>query len=227
MAGTLKDLIVVPAHGVWRRGRTRPDVASRDDSWLPGRPREAALLLAHIAYGVGLAASRGNALLVFSGGETEAGAPDRAESDSYYEVAVDHDWWSHREVLNRTERERFARDSCENLLFALACFVRRTQYWPTRIALVGWRFKASRFELHWRGMNSQALFEYHGINDPPTPALDQALDGERQKLQATRADPLLIGNAWVAQRRRRNPFRRRHPYRGIDPKLDVLLVGHT
>ena len=72
-------------------------------------------------------------------------------------------------------------------------------------------------------MNIFERFEYIGVNDPEPAALTKAIEGEAAKLAAVRADPLLRGEAWAAQRRARDPFGRGHDYRGVDPALDDYL----
>jgi hypothetical protein len=217
-----RRLIVVPGHGVC----LRPERAALDESWAGIFPGEAACLVEHAGRGVALGAQDAEALLVFSGGQTRASAGPRSEAESYRELAAAAGWWGEPAVAARVRCEAFARDSLENLLFALALFVGEMGRRPEHVTVAGWRFKAGRFDLHRSTANWPTdRFTYVGVNDPPGAALAAAQGGEQAKLAALSIDPHLAGDPWRAQRLARDPFGRGHPYRGIDPGLDAVLAG--
>ena len=218
------ELIIVPGHGVCKAGRTSPQFAALDASWVGIYPGEAPFYLAHIIAGIELAMSNPASLLSFSGGQTRAAAGPRSEAESYRDIARDAAWWSDAAFENRMLLEEFARDSLENLLFSLALFRRETECWPDKITVVGWRFKADRYDLHRQALEwPSEKFVYLGVNDPAENALPEALAGEQHKLAAVREDLFLAGEEWKKQRERRNPFHRQHPYNSIDPKLDEIF----
>lgn len=85
----------------------------------------------HIELGVRLAREDGEALLIFSGGETRYEAGPRSEAQSYWIAAKHAHWWRDDpaagsdegdSVSSRTVTEEYARDSFENLLFSICRF---------------------------------------------------------------------------------------------------------
>ncbi len=218
------ELIIVPGHGVCKAGCTSPQLAVLDASWVGIYPGEAPLHIEHIIAGIELAASHPTSLLVFSGGQTRAAAGPRSEAESYHDIARDAAWWSDAAFENRMLPEEYARDSFENLLFSLALFRKETERLPDKITVVSWRFKAERYDLHRQALEwPLEKFVYLGVNDPREDALPQALAGEQHKLAAVSQDLFLAGEEWKKQREQRNPFKREHQYRGIDPALDEIL----
>ena len=216
-------LIIVPGHGVCKKDCTTPDVAPLDSSWVGIFPGDGRFLVEHARAGVVLAAENPRALLVFSGGCTREDAGRRSEAESYWEIADAAGWWGSHGVKDRAFKEAYARDSFENLLFGLALFKQQTGDWPKSVSVCGWKFKEERYCLHRQALKwPKQKFNYIGVNDPAGDELPKALAGEKAKVEAVRSDLFLVGPAWVAQRELRNPFHRRHPYRGIDPDIDAL-----
>jgi len=195
------DLVVVACHAVFTA-----------DGYVGGYPGEGPLYLQHAEAGVALAAER-DALLLFSGGATQAAAGPRTEALSYWERGRDARWWGHPELEARAFTEDYARDSFENLLFPLFRFQRIIGRWPEHVTAAGWRFKAPRFDLHRGAIRWPAeRFTYWGVNDPPPEALAKAEAGEAATVRAVEADPWLQGAGFTAKRAQRDPFRRGHPY---------------
>jgi hypothetical protein len=220
----LRNLVLVPGHGVCKAGCAAPEVVERESSWAAAFPREGRFYVEHIRRGVELAAGDPAGALVLSGGQTRAEAGTRSEAESYHEIATAAGWWGRPEVADRTLLEEFARDSLENLLFALARFYQATGRWPETVTVVGWEIKSLRFMFHSRALEwPQKCFHYVGVNNPEGDAYEAARQGEREKIRALPEDPFYAGPRWAAQRSQRDPFRRGHPYRGIDPGLDSLL----
>jgi hypothetical protein len=217
-------LIIVPGHGVCKKDYTGPTVAPRDSSWVGIFPGEGPFYIAHAEQGVRLAVNDLTALLVFSGGQTREDAGRRSEAESYWEIASQSREWNWPAVQDRAFREDYARDSLENLLFAIAVFKQETGGWPTMITVCGWKFKEKRYSLHRQAIKwPKQKFVYIGVNDPAGDALAKAQAGEKAKVESVTRDLFLVGSEWVAQREQRDPFHRCHPYRGVDRDLDAFF----
>ena len=203
-----RALVLVPGHGVC----IQPALPLEPESWVGIHPGEQALLVEHIRAGVEEAAALG-AVLIFSGGCTRQQAGPLSEGQSYRDVAAAAGWWGHSELAECSHVEGHARDSLENLAFALGRHQELHGALPGALVLVGWGFKEERFHLHRRALGWGAEFRYQAVNDPPSgPALEAARRAELEKRQALEQDPLLQGEAWVRQRASRDPFGRGEPY---------------
>ena len=217
---TESRLVIVPGHGVC----IAPTNPTADASWVGIFEREGECYVKHAEQGVMIAGSDQSSLVVFSGGQTREAAGRRSEGSSYLEIAKAADWWGHPDLSSRAVAEEFARDSFENLLFSLALFRKETERWPEMLTVVGWKFKAKRFDLHRQALKwPKASFRYVGVNDPSGAALDAATSGEKIKTDAVTRDLFLTGSEWNSQRELRDPFQRGHPYRGVDPQLDPVF----
>lgn len=102
-----------------------------------------------------------------------------------------------------------------------------TDNYPTRITVVGFDFKAQRFnELHRHAIGFPAeQFTYVGMT-PMTSTFDhtKAASGERAALQAFMGDLYGCNTPELADKRMtRNPFRRSMPYELACPELKSLL----
>ena len=143
---------------------------------------------------------------------------------SYWEAARDHSWWGHPEVEERASCEVYARDSFENLVYAIAMFKRDTGCLPGKIVFAGWAFKAARLDMHRAAMKwPRQRFVYLGVNNPAAQDVEKALAGESAVVKAAELDPYLLGSDFAAKREARNPFHLRHSYRGISSELDRLF----
>ncbi|MCH8192978.1 MAG: hypothetical protein IIA65_03040 [Planctomycetes bacterium] len=161
-------------------------------------------------------------LLIFSGGRTRPAAGEWSEARTYLEIARAHRFWlsdtgepknpTFDEVTRRTTTEVCARDSFENLLFAICRFQQVVGSYPRRVTVVGWAFKAERFGLHRNALSYPSpRFEYVGVNDPVD--LDSVQEGERTAIRLFRKSPYGVGGTLADKRARRNPFSREHDYR--------------
>ncbi|MBX7219865.1 MAG: hypothetical protein K1Y36_07955 [Blastocatellia bacterium] len=216
-------LILVPCHAVYLsecNGDPRSDKAWWLQSFQAGEPP---FYIEHIQAGVELAKAHPDALLMFSGGQTRREAGPLSEAESYRKVAVMYDWWAGREVAERAQVEEFARDSFENLLFGICRMRECTGIWPSRVSVVGWEFKARRFDLHRAALRFPAQhFCYHGVNNPP--ALEAAIRGEEQfALEPFSRSPYGGEPVLEQKRQARNPFQRTHSYHRTCPDLAALL----
>jgi len=222
---SLSDLVIVAAHAVLRPWQI--DRVLHDDAWVlqPFQRAEPPLYVEHVRAAVHEAASRPGSLLVFSGGQTRQQGGPFSEAQSYFLVAEHFDWWSHHDVRVRVTTEEFARDSFENLLFAICRFRECSGALPQRVVVMGWEFKRARFELHRRAIGFPASrWEYRGVNDPDD--VQSAMAGElRLGVEPFTADPMGVGETLSAKRQARNPFRRQPGYLESCPELRDLLLA--
>jgi len=218
------EMVIVPGHGVCKPGCTSPSVADLDSSWVGIFPGEGPFYIEHARKAVAIAATSERCVPVFSGGQTREDAGRRSEAESYWEICAEAGWWGSPGLEARALKEEYARDSFENLLFSIALFRREARTWPAKITVVGWRFKEKRYQLHRQALKwPESRFAYVGVNDPAGEELKKALAGEKAKTDSVSRDLLLSGPEWRSQRETRDPFQRRHPYRGIDSNLDSLF----
>jgi hypothetical protein len=212
-SGEITRLVVVPSHAVYYGSKTEEPL--RDENWYlqSFQSGEPPYYIEHIKYAVELADSAVNSLLVFSGGQTRLEAGPKSEAQSYWTLAAQHDWWGRSSMRDRSTTEEFARDSFENLLFGICRFKEFLGHYPASIDVVGWTFKAERFELHCAAINwprERGVYRYHPVNNPIN--LDGAVKGERRAIAEFRDDPFGTETELSQKRANRNPFRRQAPY---------------
>ena len=131
-------LIMVAGHAVLTAAHHTQVSVQSEDAWYlePFQHGQLKTMLTHIKRGVELASEDNSSLLVFSGGETRAAAGPRSEAASYWEAAEAMSWYGHAaRVRQRALLEVHARDSFENLLFAICRFREAAGRYPTRGAL--------------------------------------------------------------------------------------------
>lgn len=220
-------LIMVAGHAVYvASSRTAADVV-KEESWFLESFQHGQLstMLAHIRRGVELAAADNRSLLIFSGGETRAAAGPRSEALSYWEAAEALGWYGTPYVRERSVLEPHARDSLENLLFALCRFYEVAGRYPERVTVVSFGFKRRRFvELHRAALRlPRSRFAYVGI-DPHGLGLD-VLKGEiSHSSKPFERDPYGCAEAELQRKRAaRDPFRRGARYADGCPALTALL----
>jgi hypothetical protein len=218
------ELIIIPGHGVCKHGFTNSVLAPLDSSWADIFPGEGCFYIEHCQKGVLLASENTNNLLVYSGGQTRENAGRRSEAESYFEISRDHNWWGNPFVANHTVMEEYARDSFENLLFSITLFKQQTGRWPEKVTIVGWIFKKKRFDLHRQALQwPKSRFLYIGVNNPDSEKLQEALTGEKNKVDSVTKDLFLMGPEWISQREQRDPFQRKYPYADVDPVLKTFF----
>ena len=218
---------MVAGHAVYvASSRTAADVV-KEESWFLESFQHGQLstMLAHIRRGVELAAADNRSLLIFSGGETRAAAGPRSEALSYWEAAEALGWYGTPYVRERSVLEPHARDSLENLLFALCRFYEVAGRYPERVTVVSFGFKRRRFvELHRAALRlPRSRFAYVGI-DPHGLGLD-VLKGEiSHSSKPFERDPYGCAEAELQRKRAaRDPFRRGARYADGCPALTALL----
>ena len=140
-------LVLVAGHAVFTGASRSASSIQSEASWYlePFQRGQLVTMLQHIQRGVAIAASDNASLLVFSGGETRAAAGPRSEASSYWEAADALGWYGRPAVRMRSLLESHARDSFENLLFALCRFREASGRYPTRVTVVSFGFKRRRF----------------------------------------------------------------------------------
>lgn len=193
--GDLQDLIVVAGHATFGNDvATVPAQPDLDQWWILNASfqlGEPPFYIEHIRRGVVLVAHNPAALLLFSGGLTRADTK-WSEAETYYELAKQSQCWIpdqynenniRERILQRTEKERFARDSYENLLYSICRFHQLTHRFPRFVTVVSWAFKAARFDLHRAAIQfPRARFRFDGFNEPID--LDGAWRGERSAIHS-------------------------------------------
>ncbi len=207
----LKNLVLVAAHAVYIGNDFIEPAEDRNwflQSFQRGEPPS---YIEHIRAGIDDAARDPSSLLVFSGGQTRYEAGPRSEAQSYWNLADYFQWWSEPDVKSRSTTEEFARDSFENLLFAICRFRECTDHYPEKIQVVSWAFKERRFDLHREALRiSSDQFQFHGVNQPAD--IDGAEKGEAKAIAAFKNDPYGTGIDLGGKRIGRNPFYRTNPY---------------
>ena len=226
----LTDLIIVPGHAVFTG--TDFSRAQDADSWFLEEyqqrqgPQVVDSFVQHIRVGVREAAANSRAVLLFSGGATRESAGPLSEALSYYRVASASEFFGADDQLRaRMHTEEYARDSFENLLFSLCRFHELTGTWPRNVTVVGYAFKAERFQNYHRAAIDlpASRFNYVGT---ALPNAEQAAAGEREVVQAWAGDPYACGadSVLAAKRHERDPFARGVPYFGRCAALHGLLT---
>jgi hypothetical protein len=218
---TLENLVLVAAHAVPHRF----DAALfTDEGWYlkDFQAGEGRYYVEHVREGVRRAAADPNALLIFAGGQTDARAGPRSEAQGYWLIAGCFDWEGHPEVRTRATTEEFSLDSFLNLLYGICRFREFTGRYPRHMTVVGWAFKAARFDFHRETLRFPASrYRYVGVNDPP--AVDTARKFEALRLEEFRRDPYGGSPELKRKREARNPFQRQHGYAASCPELRELL----
>ena len=220
-----ENLVVVAAHAVYLGPAAEDAHPESDASWClrSFQHGEPPFYIEHIRAGVDAAARDPAALLVFSGGQTHRQAGPRSEGQGYWDLAAHFGWWGHSELAGRAAAEEFARDSFENLLFAICRFRERIGRYPHVVTVVSWAFKEQRFGLHREAIGWPARrFRFLGVNQPRE--LPAALKGEAETVAHFRADPYGTGVTLGAKRASRDPFQRSIPYPTTCPELTALLA---
>ncbi len=184
--GRLTHLVLVPGHAVWNMS----DDPALDSSWFlkPFQNGEPHFFIEHIEAGVRAAAVDPEAMLVFSGGATDAEAGPRTEALGYWLVAEWYGWWGFPDVRARAVLEEYALDSFLNVQYSLHRFRDITGAWPESVTVCGWGFKRRRIaELHRAALGWERPFHYVAVNEPRN--LDAVLAREAETCAQFEADP--------------------------------------
>mmetsp|Transcript_18338 Transcript_18338/g.38315 ORF Transcript_18338/g.38315 Transcript_18338/m.38315 type:complete len:253 (-) Transcript_18338:221-979(-) len=226
----LKRVIIVCGHAIFR-GASDVKGCYEDRNWIlqSFQRGEPVFYVDHVKKGVELASKDPEALLVFTGGQSrqDDDLSPWTEAQSYVEVARMHGWWGHTaNVAWRTTTEEFARDSFENLLFALCRFYEAVGRFPDHLTLVSWNFKDQRFHMHREAILWPShSYTYVGSCDPVD--MEVALKGEQKTLEAYSVDPYCTSPELLTKRHSRNPYSRQHGYFSSCPESVALLLRYT
>ncbi|KAK6246366.1 hypothetical protein SCA6_009456 [Theobroma cacao] len=223
----LKNLVMVAGHSVYTSSSCGK--VDKEDSWFlesyQKNPGQAATFLAHIKEGIEITARDGEALLLFSGGETRKDAGPRSEAQSYWTVAESKGWFGKEESVKwRSLTEEHARDSFENLLFSVCRFRELTGTYPHNITVVSYDFKEERFaHLHRSAIGfPESRFLYTGT-PASTSSKEAALKGEALVRIQFQQDPYGCIGPLKRKKVGRDPFHRSIPYPNGCPEIEGLF----
>ena len=222
----LSHLVLVAGHAVYD-GPNFGAAMEEEEGWtlLDYQKGQLPAILAHIPAGVAAAARDGEAMLVFSGGATRSAAGPRSEAASYWYAADAAGWFGEESVADRAFLEPFARDSFENLFFAVCRFREITGAYPQRITVVSFEFKRKRFvDLHRAALGfPRQCFDFIGT---PLPSAEQeGVDLDAHTRQAFASDPYgcIPGGELFQKKFDRNPQLYHLPYPTGCPELSDLF----
>lgn len=243
-ASKANHLIMVAGHSVIISGHLH-DADTDEKDWYMfdyqvghGLPQS---IVSHIRAGIQEAAKDPHSLLVFSGGETRSSVGPINEGTSYFMVADAMDLWNEPVVRNETSflgaatvRERsiteeFASDSFENLLFSICRFKEVAGSYPTRITVISFTFKRTRFiKLHARALQwNLNAFAYIGLDADASSGFDieASVQGEiTNAIIPFVEDPYGCFTGELQEKRKgRNPFFRTPPYELTCPEMKQIL----
>ncbi len=198
MNNFLTKILAIALHAVIRDGYATPAGVQSQESFIGAFPEDRFAYVEHMEAAVRLAAQLPDTM-VFG-------------------------YWGHQEVKQRTVPEEFALTSLENILYVIALFKLKNGRWPEHLTMLGWKFKEERFWLHAQAIQWPSnRFSYVGVNNPEGKALKDAILSEARLVARVKDDPLMVGPEFATKRALRNPFGRKHPYRGLDHALDDLF----
>lgn len=189
----------------------KPLDAKDEDNWMISsfQRGQTETFLKHIRVAAKITRKDPNAVLVFSGGQTQQFAGPYSEAQSYWTLAAsvlnEYDVpdlsYNHEEaadpiqedirgksggnhLVNRMLVEEYATDSYENLLFSIARFREYTGKYPDLITIVGLEFKKERFQnVHRTALRFPASkFRYVGIDPPELKAAPEKSNNNRDQV---------------------------------------------
>lgn len=121
---SMDHLVVVAGHSVMRLNRLQ-SATYDESSWylLPYQLGQGfpGVITSHVKKGIEIAREDPGSLLIFSGGQTRVDVGPTSEASSYYYLAEQNGWLNDAggTMRRRVFLEEYARDSYENLLFAI------------------------------------------------------------------------------------------------------------
>lgn len=215
----IDHLIIVAGHAPFNASyapaKSKPD---SEEHWalFSYQRGEVPFYIEHIRSGVLHAQTDDHPMLVFTGGRSRPEAGRWSEAATYREVSDYFRWWTEDDVVRERVRlscilEEYSRDSFENLLFSICAFQKNVGYYPPKITMVSWKFKAERFEIHRKALHIRdGIFHFIGANNPKE--IEIAEHNEARTREAYLTDPYGILGGLHHKRMQRDPFRVGHPY---------------
>ena len=241
-------LVIVPGHAIYIGANPALHDPLDPKEWIlePYQarhpPSSIVAFINHIKTAVHTVSSDPSALLVYSGGQTRPQANQSTEAGSYSRLA--NQMGLHGKLSLgplQTTTEEFALDSWTNLVYSVARFKEYTGHYPKHITVVGHSIKSKRFnDLHRKAMRwPQERFEYIGL-DPinldrfasrsSTKEISDLREielsmsqGEKKVYLEFEKDLYGCNLSLMEKRKRRNGFRRFHPYLSSNPEIRGLL----
>lgn len=221
-------LVLVPGHASMHIEKLSiADTA--DDAWFllsyqrkRGYPQ---IISSHILKGIDILKEDSDAVMFFSGGQTRRDVGPISEAASYYYLGVMKNWIT-KELSHQVYLEEYARDSFENLLFALCRFHEITGHYPQKITVIGFDFKSKRFsEIHRQAIwYPSDNFTYIGLAAPSPFDQISAENGEKDAYLEFSKDLYGCNDKLLHDKRLlRNPFHRTIPYELSCPDMKELL----
>jgi len=231
----LSHLVMVAGHSIYvggSEGKMSRQDAQDESHWFleAAQKDQLPLFLGHIETGVRLAAQDERMLLLFSGGQTREAAGRHSEADSYYRVAAEaYTWWNMTEVspslAGRVDKESYARDSFENVLFSICRFRQLVGQYPSEITIVSFPFKEYRFShLHREALRfpaSRFHFAHDHADQGEIPVPDGELNGPRKQFET---DPYGCKPPLSTKKQGRDPFGLKHDYAETCPEMRDLFT---
>lgn len=222
----MSELILLPCHAIWKP--TLADLTGIDQSeWalvdFQRAGHDHLCFREHVQWSLDRLAQNANAQVVISGGQTKRASGPVSEAYSYYQLA--ERMTKDKSLLERVWLEEYARDSFENVLFALCRYHQVNGRFPDSLTVVGFQFKRKRFcDLHLALLNWTNPVTYIG-NEPDPKELSES---DRQKyfedLEASEHTfaVQLFEDDWfgargklLAKKLARDPFKRVHGYNKV------------
>jgi hypothetical protein len=195
-----------------------------DSSWAikPYQNGEPPLFLEQMRHAIEIADEQRDALLLFSGGQTDQLAEPLSEAQGLFMAADAQHWFDRANVKQRASTEEYALDTLQNITHCLCRFKQCVNTYPRSITVVGYEFKRQRINMHREAIRFPLdHFTFRGPNNPPD--LAKALEGETKTIELFKASPYGATARLADKRAERNPFRRQHGYAISCPELRDLL----
>jgi hypothetical protein len=200
----IKHLVILPCHGI----NIQPKKPLAFNYWVTDYtyPEQAVIYYSQLLNTSNLIFLNENSVACISGGYTRENVLQLSEAESYYNILKMGNWFGMPEVADRILLDTNATDSLGNVVFSIAAFYDKYGYYPEELTIVGFPFKERRFRQHCLSIGWKKEINYIHSMNPPLCILNEALTGEAAKLKSMQQDLYLKGDAWKAQRAKRNPY---------------------
>ncbi len=182
------------------------------------------LFLDHAKIGVEIAGRDDSSLVLFSGASHHVGAGPQTEGMSYWYYADSQGWWGYEEAKLRIHSEEFARDSFENLLFSVCRFKQMVGSYPSKITVVGFKFKENRFSTLHREAIGFPKSRFYYVSGKGEHATETEIRGELENaVSHFKDDPFGCGQYLAKKKAARNTQRKFAPYPKGCEEIAVLF----